>query len=216
MINHDAHPILREENDERLNNTQRNSKNNDAISIKDILNPNRIFGLLSIIAISIILFSNYQSYLMSSSIYAYGFTVDDIECGPMEQFGYHIHAHLDIFVNGKNYTVPALIGITDNCFYWLHTHDQSGIIHVESPVKRDFNLGQFFDLWNKKFVIVIDSDLNYTVTDNMNLTAYINGDMIKNGTNIRDIVLHPHDEIALIYGKSPNIIPKTFVFPLGL
>ncbi len=214
MINHDAYPILREE-DERLNNTQRNSKNNDTITIKDILNPYRIFGLLSIIvAVSIILFSNYQSYLTSISTYAYGFTVDDIECGPMEQLGYHIHAHLDIFVNGKNYTVPALIGITDNCFYWLHTHDQSGIIHVESPVKRDFNLGQFFDLWNKKFVI--DSDLNYTVTNNMNLTAYINGDMIKNGTNIRDIVLHPHDEIALIYGKSPNNIPKTFIFPPGL
>ena len=84
--------------------------------------------------------------------------MDDIECGPMEQFGYHIHTHLDIFVDGKNYTVPALIGITNNCFYWLHTHDQSGIIHIESPVKRDFNLGQFFDLWNKKYVI--NSDLN--------------------------------------------------------
>jgi hypothetical protein len=140
--------------------------------------------------------------------------VDDIEFGPMEQFGYHIHAHLDILVNGNNYTVPALIGITDNCFYWLHTHDQSCIIHIESPVKRDFNLSQFFDLWNQKFAI--NSDINRTVTDNKNLTAYVNDNMIKNGTHIRDIVLHPHDEINLIYGTSPNNIPKTFVFPPGL
>jgi hypothetical protein len=200
--------------DERLNSDNRDFKKNNAITNKEFSNTKRIVGLLFILTISIILFSNYQSYLTSSSIHAYGFTVDDIECGPMEQFGYHIHTHLDIFVDGKNYTVPALIGITNNCFYWLHTHDQSGIIHIESPVKKDFNLGQFFDLWNKKYVI--NSDLNYTVTDNMNLTAYVNGTMIKNGTNIRDIVLHPHDEIALIYGKSPNNIPKTFVFPSGL
>ena len=140
--------------------------------------------------------------------------MDDIECGPMEQFGYHIHVHLDILVNGKNYTVPALNGITNNCFYWLHTHDQSGIIHIESHVHRDFNLGQFFDLWNQKFAI--NSDINQTVADNKNLTAYVNGNMIKNGTQIRDIVLHPHHEITLIYGKSPNNIPKTFVFLPGL
>jgi len=117
-------------------------------------------------------------------------------------------------VNGKNYTVPALKGITNNCFYWLHTHDQSGIIHIESHVHRDFNLGQFFDLWNQKFAI--NSDINQTVADNKNLTAYVNGNMIKNGPHIRDIVLHSHDEITQIYGKSPNNIPKTFVFPPGL
>ena len=77
--------------------------------------------MLFIFATPIILFSNYRSYLTFSSIHAYGFTVDDIECGPVEQFGYHIHAYLDILVNGKNCTVPAPIGITDNCFYWLHT-----------------------------------------------------------------------------------------------
>lgn len=95
-----------------------------------------MFGLLSIFAISIILFSNYQSYLTSSSIHAYGFTVDNIYCGPMEQFGYHIQAHLDILVYSINYTLPALIGITDIASIGLHTHDQSGIIHIESPVKR--------------------------------------------------------------------------------
>ena len=73
-------------------------------------------------------------------------TIDGIQCNPMEQANFHIHAHLDILVNGKNYTVPTLIGITDNCFYWLHTHDQSCTIHIESHVKRDFNLSQFFDL----------------------------------------------------------------------
>jgi hypothetical protein len=29
----------------------------------------------------------------------------------------------------------------------LHTHDTSGIIHVESPTVRSFTLGEFVDLW---------------------------------------------------------------------
>jgi hypothetical protein len=75
--------------------------------------------------------------------------IDGIECGAMEQLDFHIHAHLDIFINGQHSTVPALIGITYKCFYWLHTHDESGVIHLESPVKRDFTLGHLFDIWNK-------------------------------------------------------------------
>jgi hypothetical protein len=50
------------------------------------------------------------------------------------------------------YLVPAGIGIKPpDCIYWLHTHDISGIIHVESPDNRTFTLGQFFDIWGKKF-----------------------------------------------------------------
>jgi hypothetical protein len=31
----------------------------------------------------------------------------------------------------------------------LHTHVADGIIHVESPVKKVFTLGEFFDVWNQ-------------------------------------------------------------------
>lgn len=31
-------------------------------------------------------------------------------------------------------------------FYWLHTHDESGVIHIESPLRRAFTLGNVFDL----------------------------------------------------------------------
>ena len=52
----------------------------------------------------------------------------------MEHFSLHIHAHLDIFINGNPYAVPSEIGIIPNqCIYWMHTHDDSGIIHIESP-----------------------------------------------------------------------------------
>ena len=37
---------------------------------------------------------------------------------------------------------------TGSCFYWLHTHAEDGIIHVESPSTTEtFTLGQFFAEW---------------------------------------------------------------------
>jgi hypothetical protein len=71
-------------------------------------------------------------------------TIDGIQCNPSEQLLLHVHAHLDININGQYYLVPSQVGITNACYFWLHTHDVSGIIHIESPVNRDFTLVQFF------------------------------------------------------------------------
>ena len=76
---------------------------------------------------------------------------------PKEFFSNHVHAHLDVFVDGKPVTVPAGIGIkidnpavrrfdepdgsvayggidlcNEGCISPLHTHDASGILHTES------------------------------------------------------------------------------------
>jgi hypothetical protein len=48
--------------------------------------------------------------------------------------------------------VPASVGIQPTCLYWLHTHDDSGIIHVEAPkseANRKFKLGEFFTVWGQ-------------------------------------------------------------------
>lgn len=165
--------------------------------------------LLSIVGIAIILLSNHNS-LVTAPVFAVEPPIDNIECGAMEQFGFHIHAHLDIFINTTDYAVPALIGITGNCFYWLPTHDQSGIIHIESPEKKDFTLGRFFDIWKNKFEL--ESIFNNTIINDTSLTVYLNGEIVKNATNFRDMVLNPHDEIAIIYGEHPSFIPKSYSF----
>src|SRR6185369_5291791 len=61
----------------------------------------------------------------------------------------HIHQHLDIYVNGRRVPLPAGIGIDelDGFISPLHTHDTSGVIHVESPKVETFTLGQFFAVW---------------------------------------------------------------------
>lgn len=95
---------------------------------------------------------------------ANGETVDGIECSSSEQTLFHIHAHLTLFVGGVARQVPYGIGIpedhleqtprgpfvaTGRCFYWLHTHAADGIVHIESPVERQYTLGNFFDIWKQ-------------------------------------------------------------------
>ena len=143
--------------------------------------------------------------------------VDGIQCNANEQLLFHIHAHLDIFVNGQLMYIPPQIGIIpDKCIYWLHTHDETGIIHIESPIKADFTLGQFFDLWKRKLNNVQGFDNIFNGRDAP--AVYINGSKVPNGMNYRNIKLHAHDEIALVYGRSlqPASIPSAYDFPQGL
>jgi hypothetical protein len=93
-------------------------------------------------------------------------TVDGIKCQIVEKLAFHIHAHLAIFVNGRQKQVPYGIGIgpplrgqnfaagpfvsQGSCFAWMHTHAGDGIIHEEAPIKLHFTLGQFFAVWGIK------------------------------------------------------------------
>jgi len=53
---------------------------------------------------------------------------------------------MDIFVHGKKVQLPALVGINPGAGYLteLHTHDASGVMHIEAQKSRTFTLGQFF------------------------------------------------------------------------
>jgi hypothetical protein len=101
--------------------------------------------------------------LATLSTAATGQSVDGIQCNAGEKTVTHVHTHLTIFVNGKARIIPYGVGIpgyeavqtpegpfveTGSCFYWLHTHAEDGIIHVESPsTSETFTLGQFFAEW---------------------------------------------------------------------
>ncbi|MFC1405148.1 MULTISPECIES: hypothetical protein [Streptacidiphilus] len=95
-----------------------------------------------------------------------GDTVDGVvKSNSMETTVYHIHAHLQIYVNGVQKNIPYGVGIMPpyslsgsgssafvsggSKFYFLHTHDETGVIHVESPSKQEYTLGNFFDLWKQ-------------------------------------------------------------------
>jgi hypothetical protein len=132
--------------------------------------------------------------------------VDEIECDTTEYTVFHVHAHLNIFVDGHPLTVPAFIGIEDNtCLYWLHTHTPDGVIHIESPQERGFALGQFFDIWQS-------TSTGMPPTDRAPI-IYVNGQVVT--TSLKDTPLHAHDEIVLVYGNPPTNIPSFYQFPEG-
>jgi hypothetical protein len=172
-----------------------------------------VIGLIIVVAIGIGVALASSKFLSSSSAAAQ--TIDGIQCNAAEQLVFHNHAHLDIFINGQPYTIPSQVGIVPGkCIYWLHTHDDSGIIHIESPVTRNFTLGQFFDIWKKNFsnVQVFDNMANGTNT----ISVYVNGNKINGNTNYRNINLNEHDQITIAFGRPPPKIPSTYEFQKGL
>ena len=62
----------------------------------------------------------------------------------------HVHTPLTIVVNGQPVAVPANIGIDEasGVIAPLHTHDETGSVHVEADDAAFVGtLGQFFDVW---------------------------------------------------------------------
>jgi hypothetical protein len=76
-----------------------------------------------------------------------------VGCNVTEMFGEHLHAHLAIYRGGVPVGIPANVGFVQSggvvlCLYWLHTHDDSGLIHVEAP-SGNFTLADFFAVWGE-------------------------------------------------------------------
>lgn len=120
----------------------------------------------------------------------------------------HIHQHLDPYVNGKHATVPAGIGIDDNSFITeMHTHDGSGVLHVESPTNQPFTLGQIFGEWS----VLLDANCLGRYCGQLHW--WVNG---KPQTgNPADLILKPHQEIVIAAGKPPAHIPSSYKFAAG-
>ena len=127
----------------------------------------------------------------------------------------HIHAHLDVQVDGQAVAVPADIGIdrASGTISPLHTHDATGVIHIESPVKRQFSLGELFSEWEVS--LSTDNIGALRATDGKNLRVFVNGTE-KTG-NPAAITFGPHDEIAVVYGtpRPGETIPSKYDFPSG-
>ena len=138
-----------------------------------------------------------------------GQPVDGISCESQEVLTYHVHAHVAILRDGLPLLVPRYIGITSSCIYWLHTHDDSGIIHIEAPTARNFTLKQLFDIWG--YPLSANGVATYDVPGGQ-LTAFRDGQQWTGDPN--DIELTAHTLVVLEIGKV--VPPPTYDFPAGL
>ncbi len=144
--------------------------------------------------------------------------MDGIQCAPLEQLAYHIHAHLQVYVTGQPRALPAAIGLlgpvaeqtpagpfygAQQCYYWLHTHASDGIIHIESPTQRIYTLGDFFNEWRQPL------GPTQVATASGPVTAFVNG---KRWTSsLSSIPLLPHAVIQLDVG-APVVAFQTISF----
>lgn len=113
----------------------------------------------------------------------------------------HEHIQLNVTLNGQPVQIPQGIGIKQAGFgedflygdhsldqYGmegmspLHTHDNSGLIHVESNTIRDFTLGEFLNIWH-------GLDVNGKAVN-----ASVNGKLV---SEFRNIILNDGEQIKL-------------------
>ncbi|WP_459549798.1 hypothetical protein [Nocardia sp. X0981] len=129
---------------------------------------------------------------------------------------FHYHAHLDVIVYGQPVTVPALIGIDDERKMGspLHTHDETGIIHIESGEDIPFTLGQFFTEWGKPLTSDRVGPIRLTPFEAVHL--YVNG--VRFPGDPASYRFAPYDQIALVVGTvwMDPAVPARYEFPEGL
>jgi hypothetical protein len=147
-----------------------------------------------------------------------------------ERLQYHVHAHLDIFVNGVAKLVPGGIGIrTDDpqvhsgtvvglpayggistpcatpCISPLHTHDATGVLHTESATHKDNTLGQFFVEWD---VPLSTTCVGTYCAPTTTIAWYVGGKKYTGDPAAID--LSNLVEIAVVIGTPPAAIPTHF------
>jgi len=147
-----------------------------------------------------------------------------------EQLQYHVHSHLDVFVDGNPIIVPAGLGIditnpgvhtftsdgvksyggiavpcATACISPLHTHDISGVLHTESATHKDNTLGQLFIEWNVRLTSTCFGKYCAPATP---VLFYVDGARFTGDPTT--IALSNLKEIAIVVGTPPAQIPNTF------
>jgi hypothetical protein len=126
-------------------------------------------------------------------------TMSDTSAG-----GAHIHPRLSVYVRGEEIPLPVNIGIDPSrppqAMAGLHTHDQSGVIHVENAAQP--TLGQFFEIWG---VPLSSTELGpYEAKGSEQVRMWVDGEP---STEFGELVMEDGQEIVLAFGDEQQIPP---------
>ena len=146
-----------------------------------------------------------------------GQPVASIQCQTGEQLAVHYHAHLDILYKNQPVIIPANTGIPagSSCLYWLHTHDETGIIHIEAPkpqANRKFTLGDFFAVWGQP--LSRSKVATIPVGSGNDLKVWVNGTPYTGDPS--KIVLTEKEQIVIEIGPPFTDPPPAVNWPAGL
>lgn len=145
-----------------------------------------------------------------------GSPVDGITCDPSMSNNYHVHVFVGIIVNGTQYALPIALGMVNpgapvsgfinsaKCFYHLHTHDSSGIVHVEDPDPSGTpKTGTLFTLKNVLDVWGITADRSHVGQFSGPVVVMTSGQTYRGDQNNGVVPSSTYS----FYGGDPNGIP---------
>ena len=70
------------------------------------------------------------------------------QCIDSDNLPYQAYVNVFVNVDRQPMEVPVDIGITDDCLRPIHTHDNSGLVHIVFDSSYEFRLGHFLWYWN--------------------------------------------------------------------
>lgn len=166
--------------------------------------------ILSFIVYLVVVFGSAQYYTVygqsqsqNQSISKYDTSnatksIGGIECDKTEHLVFHNHTKLVVKIQNMTQNIPGGLGILpNNCIFRLHTHDESGVIHIESPFRQTYTLGQFLTMWkafdNSSFINNLPA-----VTSNNTINVFNNGIAVdQSSIDFNDIPLKDNSIITM-------------------
>ena len=117
-----------------------------------------------------------------------------------------VHVQLSVEVEGTKVRVPTSIGLNgeevaggrmvSGFVSAIHTHDDTGLVHVHSPDVREYTLGQLFDVWG--VTLTKERIGGYCVEEGHTLTVEANGEPVSGDP--RALALADQQRISIEYG----------------
>lgn len=157
------------------------------------MTKNSIIGTIILLAvgISLIFWSKVQS-----PTYSVVKTWNDggVKCLPdgHQNLAQHIHPRLTVLVGTTSEAIPENIGITKDCMAEVHTHDETGVLHIETVTMKEMRFKDFVIVWGKTL-----SREGYSIK------VTINEKEIVGEAEILDTVLKDGQIIKIEYTKLP-------------
>lgn len=172
-------------------------------------------------------------------------TIDAESCSQMAEptTQLHVHAFVGLYVNGTEEAIPSALGIykpteptsagaksdsyavlTAQCYYHMHTHDYSGLIHIEdSTLAQSWSLSSLpayaklktmFDIWGEALDAQTVASFSGSVAMYVGTPSAKNGkdDVVKSYTpfngDLRTIQLGHHEAVWIVVGTPPAGLPQ--------
>lgn len=167
-------------------------RNRKKVKLKKAKSLTRVIKKIIIISALVLLIIVFRNYQDSSKFLS--------ECTGHLKGNHHYHLEIEIKQDDKKIPIPPNVGINGECIHPLHTHDETGLVHIDYPRKIQVTLGDFFDVMG---IIFKDDQVgNIKQYDGYNIEVFVNNKKIPG--DYRNIILKDKEDIGIVIKASTH------------